>query len=531
MNLEIVKTVQSYNIALKQVGKEMVGSCPFHQDGKRPNLRVNQDKNSWICDVCGIGGGPIEFIAKKENRNKKDVYRELQEKEQPIDYNNPAAIYDYQDRYGNLVYQVVRFVPKTFKQRQLKDGKWVWGLDGVEKTIYKLPEVLKNRYVWIVEGEKDVETLRSIGLCATCNSGGAKKWHDSFSEYLKGKDVVVCGDTDQPGREHVKMVVESVEKHAASVRNITLDGFKDVSDLRASFNNSENFKTKLMELVEAAPVLVGGGVLPIKSMAELEAEYRESLEAAKTRTVNLSNWLPSLRCVRPLVGGELVALVGDTGSAKTYCLQHIAMHARVPTLLFELELPGCLTFERFAAIASKTPAAAIADKYDGGESVDYSDVGHVFVCTKSRVSPDDIESIILRSELKMGVRPTLVLVDYIQLIRGTGKSRYEQISNVAEQLKIVAKSTGTVIVMASQVGRDKDDPEIRLHDAKDSGSIENSAGVVIGIWRSLDDKGTQLLNVRVLKNTKGRPSDPIQCNLSESMRITERSKIADEDVY
>ena len=129
----------------------------------------------------------------------------------------------------------------------------------------------------------------------------------------------------------------------------------------------------------------------------------------------------------------------------------------------------------------------------------------------------------------MGFKPVLVLVDYIQLVKGFGKSRYEKISEVAEQLKIVAKNTGTVIIMASQVGRDKESPEIFLHDAKDSGSIENSSGVVIGIWR--DPKDQQILNVKVLKNTKGRPSMEIPCLiLGDSMKIVEAAKIDKKDV-
>ena len=68
-------------------------------------------------------------------------------------------------------------------------------------------------------------------------------------------------------------------------------------------------------------------------------------------------------------------------------------------------------------------------------------------------------------------RPRLVLVDYIGLVHGAGKSRYERVSSVAEDLKVIAKVTQTIIIIASQVGRDED-PEIRLSSGKDSGSLE-----------------------------------------------------------
>src|SRR5687767_9716487 len=85
--------------------------------------------------------------------------------------------YDYTDAGGRTLYQVVRFEPKDFRQRR-PDGRdgWIWDLEGVPRVLYRLPEVLaleKGSTVWLVEGEKDVETLREHGLVATTNAQGA----------------------------------------------------------------------------------------------------------------------------------------------------------------------------------------------------------------------------------------------------------------------------------------------------------------------------------------------------------------------
>ena len=535
----VIEVCQGAGMAFKKQGGELYSKCPFHADGGRPNFRVNIEKNSWFCDVCGIGGGVGEFIARKDGRDKKEVFKELVQKETPAyrtaEKGEIAAVYDYVDRIGNLVFQVCRMMPKSFRQRH-PDGRggWIWNMEGIERVLYKLPHILnpKNRFVWIVEGEKDVHTLNEIGMAATTNAGGAGKWSDAYSECLKGKEVLICGDNDEPGRKHMAKVIESLEPFAASIRRIDLPAqFKDVSDFAASFNGKDKFIEAITALIDVAQVMLPGGTLPIKSMAELEQEYQAHVKNSRERLVTLANWIPSLGCIRPLVAGELVSVVGDTGTAKTYVLQHIAFHCRVPTLLFELELPGALTFERFVGIAQKASGESVFNKYDAGETMTYSDLSHVYTCTKSRLSPQEIESIILKSELKMGVRPTLVLVDYIQLVQGSGKSRYEKMSDVAEQLKIVAKNTGCVVVMASQVSRDKTSPEITLHDAKDSGSIENSSGVVLGIWR--DDKRSNVLNLKVLKNTKGKPSQIIKCQIQgDTMRIAEliESKIDSDDI-
>jgi replicative DNA helicase len=115
-----------------------------------------------------------------------------------------------------------------------------------------------------------------------------------------------------------------------------------------------------------------------------------------------------------------------------------------------------------------------------------------------------------------------VIIDYLQLVSGRGE-RYNRISDAVEKFKVVAKNTGTIFVVISQIGRpaDKDTPsEPKLHSAKESGSIENSAGLVLGIWRDVDDH--RKLWVKVLKNSKGRSGTKIACEFSfPSMRITE----------
>jgi replicative DNA helicase len=104
-------------------------------------------------------------------------------------------------------------------------------------------------------------------------------------------------------------------------------------------------------------------------------------------------------------------------------------------------------------------------------------------------------------------------------MKGEGESRYDRASNVAESLKRIAKQTGTIIVAASQRGRPKAEVfEVCLHDAKESGSLENSSGLVLGVWRDPEDK--TLLHVKILKNTKGTGGHCIPCNFDGETMTT-----------
>ena len=97
------------------------------------------------------------------------------------------ATYDYTDKRENLLYQKVRYRPKSFQQRRPDgNGDYIYNLDDIKPVLYRLPELLEStngEYIFITEGEKDVDRLRDEGLCAT-TSGSAQSWRDEFAKPL-----------------------------------------------------------------------------------------------------------------------------------------------------------------------------------------------------------------------------------------------------------------------------------------------------------------------------------------------------------
>ncbi len=59
-----------------------------------------------------------------------------------------------------------------------------------------------NEPVFIVEGEKDADTLASLGLVATTNPGGAGKWRREYNGYLASRKVIILPDNDEAGENH-----------------------------------------------------------------------------------------------------------------------------------------------------------------------------------------------------------------------------------------------------------------------------------------------------------------------------------------
>ena len=540
--LEVYLPARGYE--LWKSGQELVRKCMFHVDGT-PSFSVNLTKQVWTCRA-GCGGGDVFVLVQKLDgigfaEAVEKLGGRLEVNEPPSSPRPAAAVsaspqksgivaeYSYTDAAGKELFQAVRLEPKSFRQRHRQpDGKWAWNLDGVEPVLYRLPDVLASDTVWIVEGEKDADAIAQFGLTATTNPMGAGKWRESYTAALRDKCVIFCGDNDEPGEKHMDAVEKAVAPAARSTRRVRLPEGKDVSEYLALHTTPGAGMLALVNFADAAPELFNGIELPLQSMEELERDYREFVRQADKRAVNLSLWLPRLAQLRPVVPGELVFIVANTGAGKTAALQNIAASIpHLPTLFFELELPGTLTFERFAAIAAQQDAQAVWATYKSlGEAVvDWRGSGklnHVHVCSKSGIRVADIERMIGLAHLKTGQRPAVVMVDYVGLIHGEGRNRYERTSNVAEELKVLAKRTNTVVICASQVSRDKDDPhaEVSIFSGKDSGSIENSSGLLFGLWR--DKENAAQARLRVLKSTKGGSGLTVHCDFQgETMRITQ----------
>jgi hypothetical protein len=249
--------------------------CPAHHD-QRASLSVGVGTDGRVLLTCHAGC-TADAITGALGIEVKDLFP-------PSENGNgkrqEVATYHYRDEAGDLLFEVVRFAPKDFRQRQPDgNGGHTWSIKGVRRVPYRLPELREaieaGRLVFIPEGERDVHTLVRYDLAATCNAGGAGKWTAELSEHLKGARVVILADNDDAGRQHAEDVAAKLQGVASEVRVVELPDLPSKGDV-SQWLDAGGTVEQLKAIVKRTPVwgqpaAPAAPGLSIRSLAEILA--------------------------------------------------------------------------------------------------------------------------------------------------------------------------------------------------------------------------------------------------------------------
>jgi putative DNA primase/helicase len=181
-------------------GDGFVGTCPAHPD-RKPSLAIAVGRDGRVLVHCHAGCSTEQVLAALDLR-VEDLFPTGEHRNGAT--KRDVTAYQYTDETGTVLYEVVRFAPKDFRQRR-PDGRggWIWKLDGTRRVLYRLTEVQEGvrsgSWVFVVEGEKDADRLATLGLVATCNPGGAGKWRPEYAESLRGAKAAVVQITTSLG--------------------------------------------------------------------------------------------------------------------------------------------------------------------------------------------------------------------------------------------------------------------------------------------------------------------------------------------
>jgi hypothetical protein len=257
---------------VRQEGAELRFRCPVperHAHGdEHPSARYHAGKGVWVCDVCGEGGGWRDLCNRLEvpvDRSKSTARPQV------------VASYLYLSEEGIPLRRKLRWEPgfdgrgKSFSWEKPATGdRWVKCKgDGNPGCLYGsegLPAARRQgTAVYVVEGEKDCDRGRTLGLVTVCNPEGASeagknpKWREDYSRQLVGLTAVVIADKDQPGRAHAGAIARSLSSGTSPVRVLELpgQGVKDLSDWVSECETAgqpkEDIRAELERLAREAP--------------------------------------------------------------------------------------------------------------------------------------------------------------------------------------------------------------------------------------------------------------------------------------
>ena len=172
---------------------------------------------------------------------------------------------------------------------------------------------------------------------------------------------------------------------------------------------------------------------------------------------------------------------------------HVAQHAAKPVLMFSLEMghqemtQSILAGEaRVDRTKLRTGKLAESDWAKIGKAIGRLEVP-LFLDDNPRVTVMEIRAKARRIKARYG-GIGMILIDYLQLMGGTGNSENRQleVSEISRNLKILARELEVPIVAASQLSRQLEaraDKRPMLSDLRESGSLEQDADVVMFLYR------------------------------------------------
>jgi hypothetical protein len=340
--------------------------------GTRGSLAVDLKKGTWFDHEAGEGGGLLDLITRETGRKEKARFEWLDEHgyELPEEWTNGAgrklgpivATYDYVDEAGNFLSQVTRHDPKDFRQRTRDPaGQWTWKVRGVRQVPYRLPELIEalasEHTVLIVEGERDVDNLRGLGVPATTNAGGAGKWPDALDQHFAGADVVVIADNDPqkkhpktgelmfhpdgrpvlPGQDHAQDVARHLSGVASRVRLLDLGKQWPACPPKGDISNwieAGGTVEQLFALVERLPDWSPEAAKPARFLPI----PIDQIEIGADPPYLIADMIPA--------GPSLIIVVGKDKSRKTYLAMDVLFHVamRRPYCGREIQQTGSVVY-------------------------------------------------------------------------------------------------------------------------------------------------------------------------------------------
>ena len=268
-----------------------------------------------------------------------------------------------------------------------------------------------------------------------------------------------------------------------------------------------------------------GGLVPVSTVVQSVYANLNEMAGGGKKIPGLPTGLADLdRSILGLNNGELIIIAARPGMGKTAIALNIALSvaktAGKAVAVFSLEMSR----EQLVARLLSGEGLVDAQKLLTGDlSMEewkrIAAAAQIISRTDMRIDDNSTLTVAdMNAQCRRVANLGLVVVDYLQLMQSSGAvhgysndSRTQAVSEMSRMLKIMAKELNVPVICLSQLSRANESRQEKrpmLSDLRESGSIEQDADVVIGLYRdgyyNRESENPNVAEAIVLKNRKGQ---------------------------
>ncbi len=274
-------------------------------------------------------------------------------------------------------------------------------------------------------------------------------------------------------------------------------GFDNETDMQTLLDKAERSLQKIAENRRIEEMQTGSDVIQ-----QVYKQIKKFRDQGSTITGLETGYDHLNHVTSGLQKGDLIILAARPSVGKTAFALNLALNitssaqnkdGQASAAMFSLEMPATHLMMRILSASSGVHGSKLRTG-----NLDDSELGqlamNVAQLQKLNIFIDDNSSITMPEifakcrQLKNNGTLDIIIIDYIQLITGTGNSdtRQQEVSEISRSLKLLAREMEVPVIALSQLSRlvERRDSNIpQLSDLRESGSIEQDADIVMFLYR------------------------------------------------
>ena len=269
------------------------------------------------------------------------------------------------------------------------------------------------------------------------------------------------------------------------------------NDVRVAEEIIDEAEAKVLNLSKN---ILKNSIVDMKTAGVEEIMRMERVSENRGKTLGIPTGFIDLdRMTSGLNNSDLIILAARPAMGKTAFALNVALNAgkeKKNVLVFSLEMPAQQLYQRLLSIESGIPQHKLKNVYleeDEWTKLTVATLNlsktSIFVADLPYTNVLEIRS--YARKMKSQKKLDLIIIDYLQLINGTGRggsefSRQQEISDISRSLKGLARELDVPVIALSQLSRaveSRVDKRPMLSDLRESGAIEQDADIVAFLYR------------------------------------------------